>query len=96
MSLRPSQTLPDLEAEERAKEIARRFVDPHRALAFFVAWRDLHVAAQFVRERLEEFDGRDYVTLGAAAGAAAEALGGRRPRRSPASIRSRRRCSNDG
>ncbi|WP_425501052.1 DUF6880 family protein [Skermanella pratensis] len=29
----------------------------------------MHAAAQFVRERLEGFDGRDYVTLGAAAGA---------------------------
>jgi pimeloyl-ACP methyl ester carboxylesterase len=74
----------DFEAEERAKEIARRFDDPHRALAFFVAWRDLHAAAQLVRKRLEEFDGRDYVTWG------------RRPRRLPASIRSRRRCSIAG
>jgi hypothetical protein len=65
----------DFEAEERAKEIARRFDDLHRALAFFVAWRDLHAAAQLVRERLEEFDGRDYVTLGAAA----EALAGKHP-----------------
>ena len=65
----------DFDAEERAKEIARRFDDPHRALAFFVAWRDLHAAAQLVRERLEEFDGRDYVTLGAAA----EALAGKHP-----------------
>jgi hypothetical protein len=65
----------DFEAEERAKEISRRFADPHRALAFFVAWRDLHAAAQLVRERLEEFDGRDYVTLGAAA----EALAGNHP-----------------
>jgi hypothetical protein len=65
----------DFEAEERAKEIARRFDDPHQALAFFVAWRDLHAAAQLVRERLEEFDGRDYVTLGAVA----EALAGKHP-----------------
>jgi tetratricopeptide (TPR) repeat protein len=65
----------DFEAEERAKELARRFADPHRALVFFVAWRDLHAAAQLVRERLEEFDGRDYVTLGAAA----EALAGKHP-----------------
>jgi len=36
----------DFEAEERAKEIARRFDDPHWASAFFVAWRDLHAAAQ--------------------------------------------------
>ena len=64
----------------RAKEIARRFDDPHRALAFFVAWRDLHGAAQLVRDRLKEFDGRDYVTLAAAAaGAAAEALAGKQP-----------------
>jgi hypothetical protein len=65
----------DFEAEERAKEIARRFADPHRALAFFVAWRDLPATAQLVRERLEEFDGRDYVKLGAAA----EALAGKHP-----------------
>jgi hypothetical protein len=57
----------DFEVEERAKEIARRFADPHRALAFLVGWRDLHAAAQLVRDRLDEFDGRDYVTLGAAA-----------------------------
>ncbi|MCW2241787.1 DUF6880 family protein [Azospirillum canadense] len=65
----------DFEAEEKAKEIARRFPDPHRALAFFVAWRDVHGAAQLVRERLEEFDGRDYRTLPAAA----EALAGKHP-----------------
>jgi hypothetical protein len=65
-------------SKERAKEIARRFDDPHRAPAFFVAWRDLHGAAQLVRDRLKEFDGRDYVTL-AAAGAAAEALAGKQP-----------------
>ena len=59
----------------RAKEIARRFDDPHRALAFFVAWRDLHGAAQLVRDRLGEFDGRDYVTWELAA----EALAGKHP-----------------
>ena len=62
-------------SKERAKEIARRFDDPHRALASFVAWRDLHGAAQLVRDRLKEFDGRDYVTLAAAA----EALAGKHP-----------------
>jgi hypothetical protein len=46
---------------------------PTRAQVLFVAWRDLHAAAQLVRRGLEEFDGQDYVTLWAAA----EALAGK-------------------
>jgi len=73
----------DFEAEERAKEIARRFAHPHRALV------SSSPGATCTPPRSSSVSGWRSST-------AAITSHWRRPRRSSASIWSRRRCSIDG
>lgn len=57
----------DVEAEERAFEIARTFSDVNRVLSFFIVWPALGKAARMITERRNEFDGDDYELLSSAA-----------------------------
>jgi hypothetical protein len=47
--------------------VSGEFLEAVQPVAFFIEWRDLHGAERVVHERLAEFVGRDYVTLGASA-----------------------------
>ena len=58
--------LPDFEddeAERRALDHAAAFPDAALALAFFTDWSHSAMAAELVRARGQEFDGRDYEVL---------------------------------
>jgi hypothetical protein len=65
----------DLEAEERAIDLAAGHTDVRRALAFLIAWPALDRAARLVLDRAQEIDGDHYDLLTPAA----EALEARHP-----------------
>lgn len=57
----------DVEAEDQAKAVVRRFPQFDRALAFLVSWPDLPAAARLVRDRAGEIDGADDTLMAEAA-----------------------------
>ncbi len=57
----------DIEAEERARKIARTYPSVMAALAFFLTWPDLPAAARLIEARPDELDGDAYYTLTPAA-----------------------------
>ena len=57
----------DVEAEDQAKAVARRFPQFDRALAFLVSWPDLPAAARLVRDRAGEINGADDTLMAEAA-----------------------------
>jgi len=62
--------LPDFEdfaAEQKALAYAATFPSVLSALIFFVEWRAFEAADRLVRQRIAEFDGRNYEELGKAA-----------------------------
>lgn len=59
----------DFEAEQRAIAHAMAFRDVHQALAFLVAWPDLHRASELVLGRAKAFNGDLYELLSPAADA---------------------------
>lgn len=68
--------LPDFEDEEaleRALDHVSRHADPHRALAFLVAWPSLERAARLVLDHRSAWRGEQYRLLGTAADALAAA-----------------------
>lgn len=68
--------LPDFEDEEtleRALDHVSRHADPHRALAFLVAWPSLERAARLVLDHRSAWRGEHYRLLGTAADALAAA-----------------------
>jgi hypothetical protein len=65
----------DIEAETKALEHAKRFINLLQALAFLVSWPALDRAADLVLQRADELDGNHYEILTPAA----EALAARHP-----------------
>ena len=57
----------DFEAEQEALDFVVRHPSATIALAFLIDWPDLKRAGEFVRDRLDELDGRDYTVLRPAA-----------------------------
>lgn len=57
----------DVEAEDQAKAVAKRFPQFDRALAFLVSWPDLAAAARLVRDRAGEINGADDTLMAEAA-----------------------------
>lgn len=57
----------DVEAEDQAKAVAKRFPQFDRALAFLVSWPDLAVASRLVRDRAGEINGADDTLMAEAA-----------------------------
>jgi hypothetical protein len=57
----------DVEIEERALSLARRYPNAHQALAFLVSWPAPDHAAELVLFRANEIDGHHYEILGPAA-----------------------------
>lgn len=57
----------DVEAEDQAKAVAKRFPQFDRALAFLVSWPDLPAAARLVRDRAGEINGADDTLMAEAA-----------------------------
>lgn len=53
----------DIEMEERAKDLASRHKNFEAALAFFLDWSDLKLAAELVTSRADELDGDAYYVL---------------------------------
>lgn len=57
----------DMEAEERAMDVALKHENVHRSLIFLVSWPNLDKAAELVLVRFEEVDGDHYEILTPAA-----------------------------
>ena len=57
----------DVEAEDQAKAVAKRFPQFDRALAFLVSWPDLAAASRLVRDRAGEINGADDTLMAEAA-----------------------------
>jgi len=57
----------DVEAEDQAKAVARRFPQFDRALAFLVSWSDLAAASRLVLARAGEINGADDTLMAEAA-----------------------------